>query len=154
MRTILARGRGGNRSAIASPRSTRICGDGQNFFGRSCTEAVVRTLHNLDAHIRRRLRVLLLRQWKRNRFIVRRLIRMGARANTAWRVVYEGRKSLWALSHCEPVDAHSTRRTSRNGGPFSLERQYARDAPRRRSGADDTRTGITAGSDAGVGPGG
>jgi hypothetical protein len=50
-----------------------------NFFGSSCTDAVVRTLHNLDAHIRRRLRALLLRQWKRRRFIVRRLIRMGAR---------------------------------------------------------------------------
>jgi hypothetical protein len=46
---------------------------------------VVRTLHTLDAHIRRRLRALLLRQWKRRRFIVRRLIRMGARPNTAWR---------------------------------------------------------------------
>src|SRR5713226_652041 len=75
-----------------------------NFFGTSCTDAVVRTLHTLDAHIRRRLRALLLRQWKRRRFIVRRLIRMGARPRTAWRVVYEGRKALWALSHCSPVD--------------------------------------------------
>ena len=59
-----------------------------NFFGSSCTEAVERTLHNLDAHIRRRLRALLLRQWKRKRFIVRRLIRMGARATKAWKTVY------------------------------------------------------------------
>ena len=66
-----------------------------NFFGTSCTDAVVRTLHTLDAHIRRRLRALLLRQWKRKRFIVRRLIRMGARATTAWRTVYGGHKSLW-----------------------------------------------------------
>jgi outer membrane protein assembly factor BamB len=29
---------------------------------------------------------------------------MGARANTAWRLVYAGKKSLWALSHCGPVD--------------------------------------------------
>jgi hypothetical protein len=42
---------------------------------------------NLDAHIRRRLRALLLRQWKRRRVIVRRLIRMGARSRTALRVV-------------------------------------------------------------------
>jgi RNA-directed DNA polymerase len=41
-----------------------------NFFGTSCTKTVVRALHNLDAHIRRRLRALLLRQWKRRRFIV------------------------------------------------------------------------------------
>ena len=58
-----------------------------NFFGTSCTDAVVRTLHNLDAHIRRRLRALLLRRWKRRRFIVRRLIRMGrAGASVLFRV--------------------------------------------------------------------
>ncbi len=75
-----------------------------NFFGKSCTEGVVKTLHGLDAHIRRRLRALQLRQWKRRRFIARRLIRMGARPKTVWRRLYEGRKSLWALSHCGPVD--------------------------------------------------
>src|SRR5436309_1956355 len=74
------------------------------FFGTSCTDAVVRTLHILDAHIRRRLRALLLRQWKRRRFIVRRLIRLGVRSSTAWRRIYEGKKSLWALSHCGAVD--------------------------------------------------
>jgi hypothetical protein len=37
-------------------------------------------LHNLDAHIRRRLRALLLRQWKRKRFIVRIPAKMNARS--------------------------------------------------------------------------
>jgi group II intron reverse transcriptase/maturase len=95
-----------------------------NFFGTSCTDAVVRTLHNLDAHIRRRLRALLLRQWKRKRFIARRLIRMGARASAAWRVVYEGRKSLWALSHCGPVDHALDKRHFAEQGLLSLELQY------------------------------
>jgi group II intron reverse transcriptase/maturase len=95
-----------------------------NFFGSSCTDAVVRTLHNLDAHIRRRLRALLLRQWKRRRFIVRRLIRMGARPSTAWRRVYEGRKALWALSHCGPVDYALDKRYFAEQGLLSLELQY------------------------------
>ena len=95
-----------------------------NFFGTSCTEAAVRTLHNLDAHIRRRLRALLLRQWKRKRFIVRRLIRLGARASKAWHVVYEGRKSLWALSHCSPVDRALNKAYFAERGLFSLEHQY------------------------------
>jgi len=95
-----------------------------NFFGTGCTDAVVRTLHNLDAHIRRRLRALLLRQWKRKRFLVRRLIRMGARASTAWRVVYEGHKSLWALSHCGPVDHALDKRYFADQGLLSLELQY------------------------------
>jgi group II intron reverse transcriptase/maturase len=95
-----------------------------NFFGSSCTDAVVRTLHNLDAHIRRRLRALLLRQWKRRRFIVRRLIRMGARPRTAWQRVYEGRKALWALSHCGPVDYALDKRYFADHGLLSLEHRY------------------------------
>jgi group II intron reverse transcriptase/maturase len=64
-----------------------------------CTAAEERTFHNLDAHIRRRLRALVLKHWKRRRTIVRRLIKLGVKPKTAWRRVYEGRKRLWALSH-------------------------------------------------------
>jgi RNA-directed DNA polymerase len=95
-----------------------------NFFGTSCTDTVVRTLQFLDSHIRRRLRAVLLRQWKRRRFIVRRLIRLGARVSTAWRVVYAGRKSLWALSHCGPVDYALDRAYFVEHGLLSLEHQY------------------------------
>ncbi|MGH9313726.1 MAG: group II intron maturase-specific domain-containing protein [Vicinamibacterales bacterium] len=95
-----------------------------NFFGTSCTGAVVRTLQTLDAHIRRRLRAVLLRQWKRRRFIVRRLIRLGARVHTAWRRVYEGKKSLWALSHCGPVDYALSKVYFAEQGLLSLEHQY------------------------------
>ena len=69
-----------------------------DFFG-TCSAAELRTLHNLDAHIRRRLRALLLRQWKRRRHIARRLIRLGAKPNTAWSSVYREHRSWWALSH-------------------------------------------------------
>ncbi|WP_437783580.1 reverse transcriptase domain-containing protein [Sorangium sp. So ce1097] len=68
-----------------------------------CTEAAARMLSNLDAHIRRRLRALLLKQWKRKRTIARRLIRLGVKPRTAWKV-YEGHRSWWALSHSSPVD--------------------------------------------------
>jgi RNA-directed DNA polymerase len=94
------------------------------FFGRSCTEEVVRPLLSLDAHIRRRLRALLLRQWKRKRFIARCLVRMGARAKTVWRVVYAGRKSTWALSHCGPVDYALNRAFFTKCGLLSLELHY------------------------------
>lgn len=66
---------------------------------------------------------MLLRQWKRRRFIVRRLIRMGARPSTAWRVIYEGCKALWALSHCGPVDYALDKRFFADHGLFSLELQ-------------------------------
>jgi hypothetical protein len=67
------------------------------FFGIcSATTEVVRTLRYTDAHLRRRLRAILLRQWKRKRYIARRLIRMGARPDTAWRVVYGAQVPLGA----------------------------------------------------------
>ena len=73
-------------------------------FFRICTELEERTLRAIDAHIRRRLRAILLRQWKRRRTIVRRLIRLGVKRKTAWRQVYQGRQSLWALSHNVAVE--------------------------------------------------
>jgi hypothetical protein len=49
-------------------------------------------------------RAVQLRQWKRRRTIARRLIRLGIRRKTAWRSVYEKRKSIWAMSHMPAVD--------------------------------------------------
>ena len=67
-------------------------------------------LGTLDAHIRRRLRAIQLRHWKRKRSITRRLIQRGVKPVTAGRTVYGGRKSTWALSHTPAVD-----RALRNG---------------------------------------
>ena len=73
-------------------------------FFRICTESEAWTLQAIDAHIRRRLRAILLRQWKRRRTIVKRLIRLGVKRKTAWRQVYRGRQSTWALSHNVAVE--------------------------------------------------
>jgi RNA-directed DNA polymerase len=62
------------------------------------------TLRALDAHIRRRLRAILLHHWKRRPTIVRNLIALGVKPRAAWQGVYSGRRSLWALSHIPQVD--------------------------------------------------
>ena len=67
------------------------------FFG-ICSASEEKKLRNLDAHIRRRLRAIQLKHWKRKRTIARNLIALGVHPKTAWRSVYEGRKSLWSLS--------------------------------------------------------
>jgi RNA-directed DNA polymerase len=73
------------------------------FFGiASASEK--QFMGNIDAHIRRRLRAILLRHWKRQRTIARRLIALGILPHTAWRTVYAGKKSTWALSHSPAVD--------------------------------------------------
>jgi RNA-directed DNA polymerase len=73
------------------------------FFG-ACTKGIETMLQGLDAHIRRRLRALQLAHWKRRRTIAHRLIQHGVKPRTAWRCVYGGRRSLWALSHTPAVD--------------------------------------------------
>jgi group II intron reverse transcriptase/maturase len=72
------------------------------FFG-ICT-AEQQTFQALDAHIRRRLRALQLRHWKRKRTIARKLVKLGIRPQSAWGSVYGGHRSLWALSHTSAVD--------------------------------------------------
>jgi|HubBroStandDraft_6_1064221.scaffolds.fasta_scaffold135377_1 RNA-directed DNA polymerase len=73
-------------------------------FFAICTVAIKPTLQKLDAHIRRRLRAIQLAHWKTKRTITRKLIKLGVAPRTAWRYVYGGRKSLWALSHTPAVD--------------------------------------------------
>jgi RNA-directed DNA polymerase len=73
-----------------------------NFFGICSGER--NTLAYLDAHMRRRLRAILLKQWKRRRFIARRLVRLGVSKKMAWNGVYRGHKSLWALSDAPCVE--------------------------------------------------
>jgi RNA-directed DNA polymerase len=74
-----------------------------NFFG-ICSTGERITLEHLDAHVRRRLRALLLKQWKRRRFIARRLVRLGVSKQMAWNGVYRGHRSLWALSDAPCVE--------------------------------------------------
>lgn len=73
------------------------------FFG-ICTDEAARTFQALDAHIRRRLRAIQLRHWKRKSTIAKKLVALGIRRGTAWRSVYGGRRSWWALSHIAVVD--------------------------------------------------
>jgi group II intron reverse transcriptase/maturase len=73
------------------------------FFG-ICTAGNEGTLHWLDQHIRRRLRAIQLKHWKRKRTIARKLTGLGVSKTTAWRGTFAGRKSLWALSHSPAVE--------------------------------------------------
>jgi len=73
------------------------------FFGIASVSEM-QAMRKLDAHIRRRLRAILLRHWKRKRTIARKLIALGVKRDSVWRQLYAGRKSWWALSHTHVVD--------------------------------------------------
>jgi RNA-directed DNA polymerase len=93
-------------------------------FFRICSSAELRTLSNLDAHIRRRLRAVLLKQWRSRRTIVKRLVRLGVRPKTAWVGIYEDHRSLWALSHSPAVDRGLRNAYFAERGLLSLAQQW------------------------------
>ena len=73
------------------------------FFGIA-SASEMQMMRKIDAHLRRRLRAILLRHWKRKRTIARKLIALGVKRESVWRQLYAGRKSWWALSHTHAVD--------------------------------------------------
>ena len=73
------------------------------FFGIA-SESEMQMMRKIDAHIRRRLRAIILRHWKRKRTIAKRLVALGVNRRAVLRQVYRGRRSWWALSHTNAVD--------------------------------------------------
>jgi RNA-directed DNA polymerase len=93
---------------------------GWHQFFRGCEPGEQYVLRALDAHIRRRLRAILLHHWKRRPTIVRNLIALGIKPRAAWQAVYSGRRSLWALSHVPQVDRALRPRYFADRGLLSL----------------------------------
>jgi RNA-directed DNA polymerase len=91
-----------------------------------CTAEVEKPLRKLDAHIRRRLRAIQLRQWKCKRTIAHKLLGLGAKPATVWRSVYRGRQSWWALSHLPVVDRALRNAYFADRGLVSLMGQWQR----------------------------
>ncbi len=96
------------------------------FFG-TCSPGEQYTLRAFDAHIRRRLRAILLHHWKRRPTIVRNLIALGVTPRSAWQGVYSGRRSLWALSHIPQVDRALRPRFFTDRGLVSLVELHRRE---------------------------
>jgi RNA-directed DNA polymerase len=88
-----------------------------NFFCICTNEG--RTFDYLDRHIRRRIRALLLKQWKRKRSIVKRLLKLGVSRRSA-ASIHGGKRSLWALSKSNPVHAGLSNMWFAERGLFSL----------------------------------
>ena len=102
VRQLTPRNWGGKLDACIAQINAWVRG-WHGFFGIA-SESEMQMMRKLDAHIRRRLRAITLRHWKRKRTIAKRLIKLGVKRQSAWRQVYTGRKSWWALSHTHAVD--------------------------------------------------
>jgi RNA-directed DNA polymerase len=99
-------------------------------FFRVCSRAESRgAMHVIDAHIRRRLRAIALRQKKRRRFIFRFFLSRGVKRKDAVRAVWAERRSLWALSHTVAADKAMSRYYFRRLGLLSLQTRWGQLQP-------------------------
>jgi group II intron reverse transcriptase/maturase len=89
-----------------------------------CTAGAERDMHNTDAHIRRRLRAIQLKHWKRKSTVATKLTKLGVSKRLAWRGVYRDRQSLWALSHSSAVDRGLRNAYFAERGLVSLTEQW------------------------------
>jgi RNA-directed DNA polymerase len=118
--------RSSGESLLATIRRINAYFTGWTGFFGICTPGIERDLRGADAHIRRRLRAIVLHHWRRKRSVVRRLIRSGIRPQSAWRAVYDGRRSLWALSHSPQVDQAMRNAYFAERGLVSLVERFGR----------------------------
>ena len=93
-------------------------------FFRIVGASDARFLRHQDAHIRRRLRAIILKHWRRKRTIVRRLIRLGVRPSTARRRVYIGNRSWWSLSMDTTVHYGLSNSYFQNEGLLSIYNRW------------------------------
>jgi group II intron reverse transcriptase/maturase len=85
-----------------------------------CDEKQHAHLGRIDGHLRRRLRATLLRQWKRKRHIVHRLLRLGVSPDVVYADIYARRRSWWALSERRAVCRGLTNEYFEKRGLFEL----------------------------------
>jgi hypothetical protein len=76
--------------------------------------ATVRALSTLDAHIRRRLRAIAIRHWRKRR------------SSASWKPLKPGRRSWWCLSNSPPVTRVLTNARFAERGLLSLEATWVR----------------------------
>ncbi|MBX3466365.1 MAG: hypothetical protein KF878_05635 [Planctomycetes bacterium] len=102
LKELTPRREGRSLSAIISQVNAYLRG-WLGHFG-VCTPVAERALRGADAHLRRRLRAIVLTHWKRRSTIARRLARLGVKRKTAWIRTYAGSRATWALSHDSAVE--------------------------------------------------
>ena len=128
LREKIPRNWGGTLSACIASVNAYLIG-WMGFFG-ICTGGIRYLLRASDAHIRRRLRALLLKDWKRKRSIARKLSALGVKSTSVWRSIYQGRKSFWAMSHTSAVERGLRNAHFAAQGLVSMEERWSAD-PRR-----------------------
>jgi group II intron reverse transcriptase/maturase len=89
------------------------------YFG-VCDRKHAAALERIDAHLRRRLRAILLKQWKRKWMMIRQLVALGVPAPLARFDLYAYRRTWWSLTQCRAVCRGLTNDYFERRGLFGL----------------------------------
>jgi len=92
LKAELRRGRGRNLGRLVQERLTPLLRGWWNYFRLS---EVKKPFEELDGWVRRRLRAILWRQWKRPFTRAKNLMKRGLEASRAWRSATNGRGAWW-----------------------------------------------------------
>jgi len=128
IRELTPRNWGGSLDSCIKRLSDYLVG-WMGYF-RICTKGSKSRFHEIDGHVRRRLRAIQLKHWKRKRYIVRNLIELGVPAKTPWMTIYGGKKSLWRMSITPAVHKGLSNAYFKGLGLYSLEQGWRRWNPR------------------------
>lgn len=93
-------------------------------YFRVCTAGAERLLKTLDGKIRRRLRAVVLRHWRRRSTIAEQLIRLGARPWKVYRMVWDHRAQWWEMSGSHPVNQALRNRCFAMQGHVTLHQRW------------------------------
>ena len=97
----LRRARGGNIARSAKELAAVLRG----WTGYFRLAEVKGTFEDLDGWVRRKLRCVLWRQWKRPRTRAKQMMQRGLAADRAWRSAYNGRGPWWNAGAIHMADA-------------------------------------------------
>jgi len=92
LKEIFRRGRGQNIERLIRENLNPLLKGWVNYF---CLSEVKRIFEDLDQWIRRKLRCMLWRQWKKPRTRIKQLIKLGLRKERAWKSSGNGRGPWW-----------------------------------------------------------
>jgi len=107
----------GNSLKVCIERLNEYLKGWYGFF-KICTKE---EMGRYDAHIRRRLRAIMFKQWKRKRTMAKKLVANGAKRRSAFKHIYSGRKSIWRLTHGIYVSVTLSKKKFEEMGLISLK---------------------------------
>jgi RNA-directed DNA polymerase len=121
VREICRRGKGQSMPQVIKELNPKLRG-WLNYFRYVDSDYLFK---ELDGWLRRKLRRIIWKQWKRTRTRARNLIKLGLSSNAAWRFVRKQR-GPWAMAGTNVMNRHLNTAYFENLGLVSLQNQYLR----------------------------